>query len=121
MEIAHPLLMVLALQPRSNPGVSRPRPWSRRAPGPPLRRHFVTPKVAQVPMTLGGAAAARVRFIVWCLECRYQAEPDPAEMTRRYGPETYVKSFRIDLAFSKFTNAEQDTSINFASSKSMLD
>jgi hypothetical protein len=36
-------------------------------PGPPLRRHFVTPKVAQVPMTLGGAAATRVRFIVWCL------------------------------------------------------
>lgn len=28
---------------------------------PPLRRHFVTPKVAQVPMTLGGAAAASGR------------------------------------------------------------
>src|SRR5437588_9227659 len=41
-------------------------------------------------MTLGGAAAARVRFIVWCLECRYQTEPDPAEMARRYGPETTV-------------------------------
>jgi hypothetical protein len=34
-------------------------------------------------MTLGGAAAAHVRFIVWCLECRYQVEPDPAEMARR--------------------------------------
>jgi hypothetical protein len=71
-----------------------------------------------VPMTLGGAAAARVRFIVWCLECRYQVEPamasprpaeggtsadpaaklltepsqmaSPAEMARRYGPETPV-------------------------------
>jgi hypothetical protein len=32
------------------------------------------------PMPVGNAAAARVRFIVWCLECRYQVEPDPAEM-----------------------------------------
>jgi hypothetical protein len=24
------------------------------------------------PMTLGGAAAARVRFIVWCKECQHQ-------------------------------------------------
>jgi hypothetical protein len=29
-------------------------------------------------MTLGNAAAARVRLIVWCKECRYQIEPDPA-------------------------------------------
>ena len=40
-------------------------------------------------MTLGNAAAARVRFIVWCIECRYQTEPDPAEMARRYGPEEF--------------------------------
>jgi hypothetical protein len=65
-------------------------------------------------MTLGNAAAARVRLIVWCLpfgephgfagcrECRYQVEPaaaslraaeggtsaDPAEKAERYGPET---------------------------------
>jgi hypothetical protein len=31
------------------------------------------------PMTLGAAAAAGVRLIVWCKECRYQVEPDPAE------------------------------------------
>jgi hypothetical protein len=47
------------------------------------------------PMTLGNAAAAQVRFIVWCLECRYQAEPDPAEMARRYGPETPVADWPI--------------------------
>jgi hypothetical protein len=67
-------------------------------------------------MTLGNAAAARVRLIVRCLSfgepygfggcrnCRYQVEPaaaplraaeggssaDPAEMARRYGPETTV-------------------------------
>jgi hypothetical protein len=33
------------------------------------------------PMTLGNAAAARVRLIVWCLDCRHQVEPNPAEMT----------------------------------------
>ena len=36
-------------------------------------------------MTLGNAAAARVRFIVWCKDCRHQIEPDPAEMPQRYG------------------------------------
>ena len=35
------------------------------------------------PMTLGNAAAARVRLIVWCLDCRHQVEPDPAEMAAR--------------------------------------
>jgi hypothetical protein len=53
------------------------------------------------PMTLGGAAAARVRFIVWCLECRYQAEPDPAEMARRYGPETTVPDWHKRLVCSR--------------------
>jgi len=28
-------------------------------------------------MTLGNAAAASVRLIVWCLDCRHQVEPDP--------------------------------------------
>jgi hypothetical protein len=35
------------------------------------------------PMTLGNAAAARVRLIVWCLDCRHQVRPDPAEMAER--------------------------------------
>jgi hypothetical protein len=29
-------------------------------------------------MTLGNAAAARVRLIVWCKECQHQVEPDEA-------------------------------------------
>jgi hypothetical protein len=41
------------------------------------------------PMTLGNAASARVRFIVWCLDC-HQAEPDAAEMAERYGAEMPV-------------------------------
>ena len=40
------------------------------------------------PMTLGNAAAARVRLIVWCKACRHQVDPDPAEMVARYGADT---------------------------------
>jgi hypothetical protein len=42
------------------------------------------------PMTLGNAAAAHVRLIVWCRDCSHQVEPAPVEMARRYGPETNV-------------------------------
>ena len=73
-------------------------------------------------MTLGGAAAARIRFIVWCLECRYQAEPataslraaeggtsaDPAEMARRYGPETPVADWHKRLVCSRCGSHDAD-------------
>jgi hypothetical protein len=36
-------------------------------------------------MTLGSAAAAGVRLIVWCRDCRHQVEPEPAELARRGG------------------------------------
>jgi hypothetical protein len=39
-------------------------------------------------MTLGTAAAASVRLIVWCKSCRHQVEPDPAEQAKRYGDAT---------------------------------
>jgi hypothetical protein len=42
------------------------------------------------PMTLGNAAAAHVRLIVWCIDCHHQVEPDPVEMAERYGAETTV-------------------------------
>jgi hypothetical protein len=45
-------------------------------------------------MMLGNAAAAHVRLIVWCQDCRHQVEPDPAEMAQRYGPETTVPDWR---------------------------
>jgi hypothetical protein len=38
-------------------------------------------------MTLGNAAVARVRLIVWCRQCWDQVEPDPAEMVERYGAD----------------------------------
>src|SRR5271166_6452126 len=42
------------------------------------------------PMTLGAAATAQVRLIVWCKECQHQVEPDPGEMATRYGADTSV-------------------------------
>jgi hypothetical protein len=39
-------------------------------------------------MTLGSAAAAGVRLIAWCKDCRHQVEPDPAEMAVPYGAGT---------------------------------
>jgi len=38
-----------------------------------------------LPLTLGGAAAAGVRLIVWCSDCRHKLEPDPAESRREVG------------------------------------
>ena len=53
------------------------------------------------PMTLGNAAAARVRLIVWCKDCSHQVEPDPAEMAQRYGAETPVPDWRERLICSQ--------------------
>jgi hypothetical protein len=41
-------------------------------------------------MTLGNAAAARVRLVVWCKACQHQVEPDAAEQSERYGAEMPV-------------------------------
>jgi len=51
-------------------------------------RFFVRFTESGPPMTLRNAAAARVRLIVGVGECRYETEPDPAEMADRYGPKT---------------------------------
>ena len=53
------------------------------------------------PMTLGNAAAAQVRLIVWCLDCRHQVEPDPAEMAERYGAEMPVPEWYQRLVCSQ--------------------
>jgi hypothetical protein len=52
-------------------------------------------------MTLGNAAAARVRLIVWCKACGHRAEPDPAEIAKRYGAETTVPEWRDRLVCSQ--------------------
>jgi hypothetical protein len=52
-------------------------------------------------MTLGNAAAAQVRLIVWCKACTHQVEPDPAEMARRYGAAASVIDWREGLVCSR--------------------
>lgn len=54
------------------------------------------------PMTLGGAAAAQVRFIVWCKGCAHQVELDPAEMAARYGADTPVPDWAERLVWGKY-------------------
>jgi hypothetical protein len=60
------------------------------------------------PMTLGNAAAACVRLIVWCKACGHQVEPDPAEMARKYGAETSVLDWRDRLLCSECGNRAID-------------
>jgi hypothetical protein len=52
------------------------------------------------PMTLGSAAAARLRFMIWCKTCGHRSEPDPAEQARWYGPSTAVPDWRKRLVCS---------------------
>jgi hypothetical protein len=59
-------------------------------------------------MTLGNAAAARVRLIVWCRYCGHQVEPDPAEMAARYGVETPVLDWRERLVCSRCGSRQAD-------------
>jgi hypothetical protein len=61
------------------------------------------------PMTLGNAAAARVRLIVWCKDCRHQVEPDPAEMAQQYGAETTVPDWRERLVYPRCGSRQADT------------
>jgi hypothetical protein len=60
------------------------------------------------PMTLGNAAAARVRLIVWCKDCNHQIEPDPAEMAQRYGAATTVPDWRERLICSQCGSRQID-------------
>jgi hypothetical protein len=59
-------------------------------------------------MTLGVAAAAGVRLIVWCKECRHQVEPDPAAMAAWYGAETSVLDWRERLVCSRCGSRQVD-------------
>ena len=59
-------------------------------------------------MTLGNAAAAHVRLVVWCKECQHQVEPDPAEMARRYGADTPVLDWCRRLIYSQCGGFEID-------------
>jgi hypothetical protein len=52
-------------------------------------------------MTLGNAAAAMVRLIVWCKDCWPKVEADPTEMAARYGAEMAVLDWRERLVCSQ--------------------
>ncbi len=60
------------------------------------------------PMTLGAAADAQVRLIVWCKACQHQVEPDPAEMAARYGTDTGVLDWREKLVCSRCGSRNAD-------------
>jgi hypothetical protein len=75
------------------------------------------------PMTLGNAAAARCRLIVWCRDCSHQVEPDPAEqitsamfteMAQRYGAETSAPDWRERLICSQCGSRQIDMVVNQA-------
>jgi hypothetical protein len=59
-------------------------------------------------MTLGGAAAAGVRLIVWCRDCGRQVEPDPAEQARRHGAGTPTPDWRERLGCSRCGGRQVD-------------
>ena len=74
----------------------RRRPPSRDDAPSPERRKKSPPGP---PMTLGNAAAARVRLIVWCKACGHRAEPGAAGMAERYGAETTIPEWRARTVF----------------------
>lgn len=60
------------------------------------------------PMTLGNAAAARVRLIVWCKVCQHQVEPDPAEQADRCGTDMPMPQWKERLVYSRCGSREVD-------------
>lgn len=58
--------------------------------------------------TLGNAATAKVRLIVWCRDCQHRIEPDPAEHAVRYGPELPVIDWAKRLKCSQCGSRQVD-------------
>jgi hypothetical protein len=81
-------------EPPRQPLRPPPKPYApaRRAGGATGAKHLKS--APGPPMTLGNAARADVRFIVWCKECHRQVESDPAEQAQRYGAEMPVPEWR---------------------------
>jgi hypothetical protein len=82
-------------------------------------QHVHTPCVAMKsepgpPMTLGNAAAAGVRLIVWCRDCGHQVEPDPAHHACRYGAEVTVLDWREKLVCSRCQSRAVDMVVSGA-------
>ena len=58
--------------------------------------------------TLGSSAKARVILVVWCKQCHYEVEPDPAEQAERYGAETSLLDWTARLRCSGCGSGEID-------------
>jgi hypothetical protein len=72
-------------------------------------------------MTLGNAAAARVRLIVWCKACGHQVEPDPAAMVRQYGAGTSVLDWRERLVCSGCRSRAADMAVTGTERRKLCD
>jgi hypothetical protein len=59
-------------------------------------------------MTLGNAAEALVRLIVWFKACGHRVEPHPAELARPHGAETIVPDWRERLVCSRCRSRKVD-------------
>jgi hypothetical protein len=66
------------------------------------------------PMTLGSAAAAHLRLMVWCKACDHQSEPDPADQARWYGADTPVSDWSRRLVCSKCGSRDVDMVVSGA-------
>jgi hypothetical protein len=59
-------------------------------------------------MTLGVAAAAQMRLVVWCKACGRRTEPDPAQQAARYGADTAVRDWHKRLVCSACRSHDLD-------------
>ena len=59
-------------------------------------------------MTLGSAAKAGARLIVWCKACQHQVEPDRAEMAARHDGGVSVLDWRARLVCSRCGSRDTD-------------
>jgi hypothetical protein len=59
-------------------------------------------------MTVGSAAEAGLRLIVWCRGCGHQVEPDPIQLAERYGTERRVLDWRERLVCAKCGGRDVD-------------
>jgi hypothetical protein len=94
-------------EPPRQPSLPPPKPYAPpRASAATGAKHLKS--TPGPPMTLGNAARAGVRLIVWCKECQHQVEPDPAEQAQRYGAEMPVPEWSERLACSKCGSRQAD-------------
>ena len=68
-------------------------------------------------MTLGNAAAAHLRLIVWCRDCRHQLEP---KWPTGYGSEITVPDWRKRLVYSRCGSREIHMAVSAQSRETML-